>query len=91
MRIRDVLKVSALVVFSALAFGCASSGDMHAMQQMHEQDMQRTQSTADSAKATADEALRVANEARAMAADANARSMATEEKINRMFQKSRRK
>ncbi|ANG61279.1 hypothetical protein A8C75_01575 [Marinobacterium aestuarii] len=88
MRTRDLLKISALVAFAALSFGCASSGDMRSMKQMHEQEMQRTQSTADSAKATADDALRVANEARAMAAEANARSMATEEKINRMFQKS---
>ncbi|UTW10532.1 Lpp/OprI family alanine-zipper lipoprotein [Marinobacterium rhizophilum] len=88
MRTRDLLRVSALVAFAALSFGCASSGDMRAMHQTHEQDMQRAQSTADSAKATADEALRVANDAKAMAAEANARSMATEEKINRMFQKS---
>ncbi len=88
MRTREVLKVSALVAFAALAFGCASSGDMHSMKQMHEQEMQRTQTTADSARAIAEDALRVANEARDMAAEANARSMATEEKINRMFQKS---
>ncbi|WP_020682051.1 Lpp/OprI family alanine-zipper lipoprotein [Marinobacterium rhizophilum] len=88
MRTRDMLKVSALAAFAALSFGCASSGDMRSMQQVHEQDMQSVQASAESAKATADEALRVANEAKAMAAEANARSMATEEKINRMFQKS---
>ncbi len=88
MRTCDLLKVSALAAFAALSFGCASSGDMKSMKSMHEQSMERSMSTATDAKATADEALRVANEAKAMAAEANARSMSTEEKINRMFQKS---
>lgn len=88
MRIHNVLRMSLLVPFVALAFGCASSGDLKALQEQHNQDMQRAMDTANQAKATADEALQAANEARAAANDADNRSKATEEKLNRMFQKS---
>lgn len=88
MRIANSLKVPVLAVLAGLTFGCASTGDMQALKDMHEQDMQRAMATANEAKATADEARATAAEALRVANEANQRSMATEEKINRMFQRS---
>lgn len=82
MRIRDLMKVGTLAAATALTFGCATnSADLEMLKSQHEADMQRAMDMASEANAKADEALRVANEA-------NSRSMATEEKLNRMFQRS---
>ncbi|NVK43653.1 MAG: hypothetical protein HWE39_20605 [Oceanospirillaceae bacterium] len=82
MRIRDLMKIGVLGTAAALTFGCASnSADLAMLKSQHEADMQQAMDMANDANAKADEALRVANEA-------NSRSMATEEKLNRMFQRS---
>lgn len=81
MRIRDLVKIGVLGTAAALTFGCAATSDVNQLRAQHEADMQRAMDMANDANAKADEALRVANEA-------NSRSMATEEKLNRMFQRS---
>ncbi|GGO78139.1 hypothetical protein GCM10011348_09340 [Marinobacterium nitratireducens] len=82
MRIRELTKIGILGVAAALTFGCASNAaDYEMLKSQHESDMQRAMDMAAQANAKADEALRVANEA-------NSRSMATDEKLNRMFQRS---
>ena len=81
MRIHALVKISTLAAATALTFGCATTSDLDALRAQHEADMQRVMDIANDANATADEALRTAN-------DANSRSMATEESLNRMFQRS---
>lgn len=83
-------KLSRLTVASALAFmtalsaGCATSGSLEEVRQ----EAQAAQRTANEAKQTAQTALATAQEAQSLASDANARSMSTEESINRMFRRS---
>lgn len=70
-------RLFALALVAGLSIGCATTSDLEAVRS----EAQQAQATANQAKATADEALAVANEAKAM-------SMATEEKIDRMFRRS---
>jgi murein lipoprotein len=84
MTFKNLIKISALAAVAALGAGCATTGDL----QKVSDEAKRAQATANEAKATAEQALDTANQARGLASDANARSMATEEKLNRMFKRS---
>ena len=75
--IKTLTKVSVLALVAGLTVGCASTSDL-----------QKVQNDANEAKAMARQALDTANEAKSIAQDAKSVSMATEEKINRMFKKS---
>ncbi|HPE73373.1 MAG TPA: alanine-zipper protein [Candidatus Competibacter sp.] len=74
---KSLIKVSALVLIAGLTVGCASTSDL-----------QKVQNDANEAKSMARNAMDTANEAKSMASEAKSISMATEEKINRMFKKS---
>ena len=75
--IKTLTKVSVLALVAGLTVGCASTSDL-----------QKVQNDANEAKSMARNALDTANEAKSIATDARSVSMATEEKINRMFKKS---
>ncbi|MCB1795312.1 MAG: hypothetical protein KDJ70_12980 [Candidatus Competibacteraceae bacterium] len=77
MSMKSLIKVSALVLIAGLTVGCASTSDL-----------QKVQNDANEAKSMARNAMDTANEAKSMASEAKSISMATEEKINRMFKKS---
>ena len=77
MSMKVLSKVSVLALIAGLTVGCASTSDLKAVQQ-----------EATEAKSMARNALDTANEAKSIAMDARSVSMATEEKINRMFKKS---
>ncbi|MDG4555642.1 MAG: Lpp/OprI family alanine-zipper lipoprotein [Candidatus Competibacter sp.] len=77
MSIKSLTKVSALALIAGLTVGCASTSDL-----------QKVQNDANEAKSMARNAMDTANEAKSMAGEAKSISMATEEKINRMFKKS---
>ncbi len=77
MSFKMVSKLSALALIAGLTVGCASTSDL-----------QKVQNDANEAKSMARNALDTASEAKAMAGEARATSLATEEKINRMFKKS---
>lgn len=72
-----IQKVCALSLVAGLATGCASTSDLAAVQK-----------EAAEAKSMARNALDAANRADATANEARSTSLATEEKINRMFKKS---
>ncbi|QQS55957.1 MAG: hypothetical protein IPM89_15000 [Candidatus Competibacteraceae bacterium] len=74
---KSLTKVSALALIAGLTVGCASTSDL-----------QKVQNDANEAKSMARNAMDTANEAKSMAGEAKSISMATEEKINRMFKKS---
>ncbi|MCP5450540.1 MAG: alanine-zipper protein [Candidatus Competibacteraceae bacterium] len=74
---KSLIKVSALALIAGLTVGCASTSDL-----------QKVQNDANEAKSMARNAMDTANEAKSMASEAKSISMATEEKINRMFKKS---
>ena len=78
--IKTVSKFAVLALIAGLSVGCASTKDLEAVRQ----EAGQAQATANQAKATADEALATANEAKAM-------SMATDEKLNRMFKSGLKK
>jgi murein lipoprotein len=84
MIFKNLTKISALALIAGLSIGCATTGDL----QKVSDEAKRAQATANDAKSTAATALEEARGAKALASDANARSAATEEKINRMFKKS---
>jgi murein lipoprotein len=84
MIFKNLTKISALALIAGLSIGCATTGDL----QKVSDEAKRAQATANDAKSTATTALEEARGAKALASDANARSAATEEKINRMFKKS---
>jgi murein lipoprotein len=84
MPIKHSMKIATLAVVAAFSFGCASTSDL----QKVSDEAKRAQATANEAKTTSENALDVANQARSLASDSNARSMATEEKLNRMFKRS---
>ncbi|HNW78124.1 MAG TPA: alanine-zipper protein [Candidatus Competibacteraceae bacterium] len=75
--IKTLTKVSVLALVAGLTVGCASTSDL-----------QKVQNDANEAKSMARNAMDTANEAKSIATDARSVSMATEEKINRMFKKS---
>jgi murein lipoprotein len=77
MSVKTLSKISMLVLAAGLTVGCASTSDLKAVQQ-----------EATEAKSMARNAMDTANEAKSIAMDAKSVSMATEEKINRMFKKS---
>ena len=77
MSLKSLTKVSALALIAGLTVGCASTSDL-----------QKVQNDANEAKSMARNAMDTANEAKSMAGEAKSISMATEEKINRMFKKS---
>ena len=77
MSMKSLTKISALALIAGLTVGCASTSDL-----------QKVQNDADEAKSMARNAMDTANEAKSMASEAKSISMATEEKINRMFKKS---
>ncbi len=77
MSMKSLTKVSALALIAGLTVGCASTSDL-----------QKVQNDANEAKSMARNAMDTANEAKSMAGEAKSISMATEEKINRMFKKS---
>lgn len=77
MSLKTLTKVSALALIAGLTVGCASTSDLAAVQK-----------DANEAKATARNALDTAGEAKSIAMEAKSISLATEEKINRMFKKS---
>ena len=79
--IKNMTKFSALALAAGLTFGCATSGDL-------EKVRQEALDAANRANSTANQALATANEAKAIAEDAKAMSVATDERINRMFQRS---
>ncbi|MCC8987448.1 MAG: hypothetical protein LM523_07070 [Candidatus Contendobacter sp.] len=74
---KTLIKLSALTLIAGLSVGCASTSDLAAVQK-----------DANEAKGMARNAMDTANEAKSIAQDAKSVSMATEEKINRMFKKS---
>ena len=74
---KTLTKISTLALIAGLTVGCASTSDL-----------QKVQNDANEAKAMASNALNTANNAMATASEAKSMSMATEEKINRMFKKS---
>jgi len=74
---KTLIKMSALALIAGLSVGCASTSDLAAVQK-----------DANEAKGMARNAMDTANEAKSIAQDAKSVSMATEEKINRMFKKS---
>ncbi|MDG4562105.1 hypothetical protein E4P82_16675 [Candidatus Competibacter phosphatis] len=74
---KSLTKISALALIAGLTVGCASTSDL-----------QKVQNDANEAKSMARNAMDTANEAKSMASEAKSISMATEEKINRMFKKS---
>ena len=77
MSMKSLIKVSALALIAGLTVGSASTSDL-----------QKVQNDANEAKSMARNAMDTANEAKSMASEAKSISMATEEKINRMFKKS---
>ncbi len=77
MFLKTVTKLSALALIAGLTVGCASTSDLAAVQR----DANEAKGMARNAMDTANTALSTANEAKSV-------SMATEEKINRMFKKS---
>lgn len=77
MSMKSLTKVSALALIAGLTVGCASTSDL-----------QKVQNDANEAKSMARNAMDTANEAKSMAGEAKSISMATEEKINRMFKRS---
>ena len=77
MSLKTVTKLSTLALIAGLTVGCASTSDLAAVQK----DANEAKSIARNAMDTASNALSAANEAKSV-------SMATEEKINRMFKKS---
>ncbi|MFO7641443.1 MAG: alanine-zipper protein [Candidatus Competibacteraceae bacterium] len=77
MSMKTLTKVAALAVIAGLTVGCASTSDL-----------QKVQNDANEAKSMARNAMDTANEAKAIAGEARSMSMATEEKINRMFKRS---
>ncbi len=77
MSMKSLTKIAALALIAGLTVGCASTSDL-----------QKVQNDANEAKAMARNAMDTANEAKSMAGEAKSISMATEEKINRMFKKS---
>ncbi len=77
MSMKSLTKVSALALIAGLTVGCASTSDL-----------QKVQNDANEAKSMARNAMDTANEAKSMAGEAKSMSMATEEKINRMFKRS---
>lgn len=79
--IKTMTKFSALALAAGLTFGCATNGDL-------EKVRQEALDAANRANSTANQALATANEAKAIAEDAKAMSIATDDKINRMFQRS---
>ncbi|MCC7219468.1 MAG: hypothetical protein IT490_01910 [Candidatus Contendobacter sp.] len=74
---KTLIKMSTLALIAGLSVGCASTSDLAAVQK-----------DANEAKGMARNAMDTANEAKSIAQDAKSVSMATEEKINRMFKKS---
>ena len=80
----NLTAASVLACMMALGGGCATSGSLEEVRQ----EAQEAQRTANAAQQTAQTALATAQEAQSLAADANARSMSTEESINRMFRRS---
>jgi outer membrane murein-binding lipoprotein Lpp len=81
------LSLGMLLIFAALATGCASTGKMKNL----EDAVTRAQATADEAKADAAAAKTAADEAKAEAAAAKEAADAANEKAERMFQKTMRK
>ena len=77
MSMKSLTKISALALIAGMTVGCASTSDL-----------QKVQNDANEAKSMARNAMDTANEAKSMASEAKSISMATEEKINRMFKKS---
>ncbi|MGB5063030.1 MAG: Lpp/OprI family alanine-zipper lipoprotein [Candidatus Competibacter sp.] len=77
MSMKSLTKIAALALIAGLTVGCASTSDL-----------QKVQNDANEAKSMARNAMDTANEAKSMAGEAKSISMATEEKINRMFKKS---
>ncbi|HOB61988.1 MAG TPA: alanine-zipper protein [Candidatus Competibacteraceae bacterium] len=74
---KTLTKISTLALIAGLTVGCASTSDL-----------QKVQNDANEAKAMASNALNTANNAMATASEAKSMSMATDEKLNRMFKKS---
>lgn len=74
---KTLIKMSTLALIAGLSVGCASTSDLAAVQK-----------DANEAKGMARNAMDTATEAKSIAMDAKSVSMATEEKINKMFKKS---
>ncbi len=74
---KTLIKISALALIAGLTVGCASTSDL-----------QKVQNDANEAKSMASNAMNTATDAKSIATEAKSMSMATEEKINRMFKKS---
>jgi len=74
---RFVPKVALVLLVIGLSAGCATTGQL-----------EEVRAEAQRANSTANQALQVANQAQQTATEANARSMETDEKLNRMFQRS---
>ncbi|HCB14716.1 MAG TPA: hypothetical protein DEP36_14270 [Gammaproteobacteria bacterium] len=77
MSLKTLTKISTLALIAGLTVGCASTSDLKAVQQ-----------DANEAKSMARSAMDTANDAKSVAMEAKSISMATEEKINRMFKRS---
>jgi proline dehydrogenase len=80
MSMKTLTKIAALAVIAGLTVGCASTSDL-----------QKVQNDANEAKSMARNAMDTANEAKSIAGEARSMSMATEEKLNRMFGRAMRK
>ena len=96
--IKNVLKVSALVLFLGLASGCASTSDLNAVKQTADKaaaDAAAAASGVEAARATADRAAQAAagaqstaDRALSAATEAQACCEANRESMDRMFQKT---
>ncbi len=79
--LKNLITLSALALIASLTLGCATTQDLENVRQEALSCCNETRDTANRAMQTANEALAVAN-------DAKARSIATDERINRMFKRS---
>ncbi len=89
MMIKNVLKVSALVLVLGVASGCAGQDtNAQATADSAARDAAAAKSIAEAARATADSAAQAADRALAAATEAQACCDANRDRLERMFQKS---
>ncbi len=87
--IKNVLKVSALVLVLGVASGCAGQDtNAQATADSAARDAAAAKSIAEAARATADSAAQAADRALAAATEAQACCDANRDRLERMFQKS---
>lgn len=91
---KRAIKLSAVILFAGLAFGCASSGDLEKLQDQVnglETKVNRASSDAANALSAANAANDAASRAEAAANQAAQYAQDTNSKLDRMFEKTMRK